>query len=331
MDRRLAVLGGTLVGIAALAAIILIDVLGTVFFALTVAFFLAPLRGWLRRRGRSRLTATVAVTITAFVGVVALFAPIGYLVLARFSEIVALFDALPASIPIEIAGLSDELIIADMLAVIESWVRTTATRVAAALPVLVIKLTLFVLLVFSLLYNERDIRSSVLAVVPPTERDIADALHTRARETLYALYVLQAATALGTFLIALPVFAAFGYDAPFVLATVAAILQFVPVVGPSVLIAALVIGEFLAGDVVGGVVIGVVGGGLIAWLPDLAIRPRLARRTADLDGSLYFIGFVGGLLSLGAIGVIVGPLVVALLAETAGLVADEFEIEAEAG
>jgi predicted PurR-regulated permease PerM len=73
----------------------------------------------------------------------------------------------------------------------------------------------------------------------------------------------------------------------------------------------------------------VVGGGLIAWLPDLTIRPRLARRTADLDGSLYFIGFVGGLLSLGAIGVIVGPLVVALLAETAGLVADEFDIEAE--
>jgi len=331
MDRRLAVLGGTLAVIAGVTAVILVDVLGTVFFALTVAFFLAPLRQWLRQRGRSRLTATVAVTTAAFVGVIALLAPVGYLVLARFSEVVALFDALPASIPIEIAGLSDELIIADMLAVIESWVRTTATRVAAALPVLVIKLTLFVLLVFSLLYNERDIRSSVLAVVPPTERDIADALHTRARETLYALYVLQAATALGTFLIALPVFAAFGYDAPFVLATVAAILQFVPVVGPSVLIAALVIGEFLAGDVVGGVVIGVVGGGLIAWLPDLAIRPRLARRTADLDGSLYFIGFVGGLLSLGAIGVIVGPLVVALLAETAGLVADEFEIEAEAG
>ena len=330
MDRRLAVLGGTLAVIAGVTAVILVDVLGTVFFALTVAFFLAPLRQWLRQRGRSRLTATVAVTTAAFVGVIALLAPVGYLVLARFSEVVALFDALPASIPIEIAGLSDELIIADMLAVIESWVRTTATRVAAALPVLVIKLTLFVLLVFSLLYNERDIRSSVLAVVPPTERDIADALHTRARETLYALYVLQAATALGTFLIALPVFAAFGYDAPFVLATVAAILQFVPVVGPSVLIAALVIGEFLAGDVVGGVVIGVVGGGLIAWLPDLAIRPRLARRTADLDGSLYFIGFVGGLLSLGAIGIIVGPLVVALLAETAGLVADEFEIEAEA-
>jgi predicted PurR-regulated permease PerM len=329
MDRRLAVLGGTLAGIAGLAAVILIDVLGTVFFALTVAFFLAPLRQWLRQRGRSRLTATVAVTTAAFVGVIALFAPIGYLVGARFSEVVSLLSSLPTTIPIEIAGFSDEIVIADALAVVESWFRTAATRLIAALPVLLIKLTLFVLLVFSLLYNERDIRSSVLAVIPPSERDIAHSLHKRARETLYALYVLQAATALGTFLIALPVFFAWGYSSPFALATVAAILQFIPVVGPSVLIAALVIGEFLAGDVVGAVGIGVVGGGLIAWLPDLAIRPRLARRTADLDGSLYFIGFVGGLLSLGAIGVIVGPLVVALLAETAGLVADEFDIEAE--
>jgi len=329
MNRRLAVLGGTLIGIAALAATILVDVLGTVFFALTVAFLLAPLRQWLRQRGYSRLTATVAVTTTAFVSVLALLTPLGYLVFGRFSEVVALFDTLPASIPVEIAGVSDEIVIADVLAVVETSFRTTATRVAAALPVLLIKLTLFVLLVFSLLYNESDIRGSVLAVVPPAERDIAKALHTRARETLYALYVLQAATALGTFLIALPVFVAFGYASPFVLATVAAILQFIPVVGPSVLIAALVIGAFLAGDIVGAVLIGVIGGGLIAWLPDLAIRPRLARRTADLDGSLYFIGFVGGLLSLGAIGIIVGPLVVALLAEAAGLVADEFDIDEE--
>ena len=135
--------------------------------------------------------------------------------------------------------------------------------IAAALPVLLIKLTLFVLLVFSLLHNQQDIRSGVLTVVPPNYRDIAESLHTRARETLFALYVLQAATAIGTFLIALP--------------------------------------------------------------PDLLIRPRIASRTADMNGSLYFIGFIGGLLSLGAIGIIVGPLVVALLVEAAGLVAQEFE------
>ena len=53
------------------------------------------------------------------------------------------------------------------------------------------------------------------------------------------------------------------------------------------------------------------------------VRPRLARHTADLPGSLYFIGFTGGLLSVGPIGFIAGPLVVALLVEATELLASE--------
>ena len=67
----------------------------------------------------------------------------------------------------------------------------------------------------------------------------------------------------------------------------------------------------------------VLGSLLVAWLPDVVIRPRLARETADLPGSLYFVGFVGGLLTLGPVGVIAGPLAVALVVEMAELLTDE--------
>jgi predicted PurR-regulated permease PerM len=329
MDRRLGVLGGVLTVIAVLAAVILFEVLGTVFFALTVAFLLAPVRRRIRDRGVSRLVTTIVVTAAAFIGVIVLTAPVGYLLFARFGDVLAFLNALPESIPLEFAGFRYDLVVADLLVLAERQLRLTVTSLAAALPVLVTKFALFVLLVFSLLYNESDIRSSVIAVVPPEYRDIANALHERARNTLYALYVLQAVTALATFLIALPVFVVLGYGSPLVLATVAGVLQFIPVAGPSILIAVLVGGNLLTGDIVGAVLIALLGGGLIAWLPDLAIRPRLASRTANINSSLYFIGFVGGLLSLGALGVIVGPLVIDLLAETAGLVADEFDIESE--
>jgi len=329
MDRRLGVLGGVLTVIAVLAAVILFEVLGTVFFALTVAFLLAPVRRRIRDRGVSRLVTTIVVTAAAFIGVIVLTAPVGYLLFARFGDVLAFLNALPESIPLEFAGFRYDLVVADLLVLAERQLRLTVTSLAAALPVLVTKFALFVLLVFSLLYNESDIRSNVIAVVPPEYRDIANALHERARNTLYALYVLQAVTALATFLIALPVFVVLGYGSPLVLATVAGVLQFIPVAGPSILIAVLVGGNLLTGDIVGAVLIALLGGGLIAWLPDLAIRPRLASRTANINSSLYFIGFVGGLLSLGALGVIVGPLVIDLLAETAGLVADEFDIESE--
>jgi predicted PurR-regulated permease PerM len=35
-----------------------------------------------------------------------------------------------------------------------------------------------------------------------------------------------------------------------------------------------------------------------------------------MPATLYFIGFVGGVLSVGVVGVIAGPLIVALVAET---------------
>ncbi|MEA1931477.1 MAG: AI-2E family transporter [Euryarchaeota archaeon] len=325
MSRRLYVLGGVLAAIATLAAVILFDVLGTVFVALSVAYLLVPLRRRLRGYGFSRLTSTLTVTATAVGGVVALFGPLVYLLIVRFSEVSAVIRGLPESIPLRLGGFTYELVVSDVITLVSREVTALAGAIASSLPVLLIKLTLFVLLVFSLLHNQQDIRSGVLTVVPPNYRDIGEALHTRARETLFALYVLQAATAIGTFLIALPVFVLFGYDSPIVLATVAGVLQFVPIAGPSLLIVVLVGGRLVAGDVAGALAVALVGGGLIAWLPDLLIRPRIASRTADISGSLYFIGFVGGLLSLGAIGIIVGPLVVALLVEAAGLVSQEFE------
>jgi len=68
MSRRPYVLGGVFLAIAALAAVILFEVLGTVFFALSVAYMLVPLRRRLRSRGFSRITATVSVTALAVAG-----------------------------------------------------------------------------------------------------------------------------------------------------------------------------------------------------------------------------------------------------------------------
>jgi predicted PurR-regulated permease PerM len=49
---------------------------------------------------------------------------------------------------------------------------------------------------------------------------------------------------------------------------------------------------------------------LVGFLPDAVIRTKLAGRTADLPASLHFVGFVGGVLTLGLIGFIAGPLLV---------------------
>jgi predicted PurR-regulated permease PerM len=90
-----------------------------------------------------------------------------------------------------------------------------------------------------------------------------------------------------------------------------------------VLIAVLAAVDFLAGNVARAALVGVLGAVFVGFAPDAVIRPRLANWAAHLPTSLYFIGFTGGLLTVGPIGFIAGPLAVAVLVEVVSLLADE--------
>ncbi len=323
-DRRY-VLGAVFVISAALAALILADVLGTVFFALTVAYLLSPLRRELTRRGLSAWTSSAVATAAAFLGVVVVAAPLVGVLVLRFDALRGLLAIVPDAVTLELAGYAYTVTLDQATAVALSLLRSLAQEIVVAAPVLLIKLSVFALVVFALLFRAGTTREAVLALVPSAYRDVASALDKRARDTLFAIYVLQAATAVGTFFVSVVVFALLGYDFPVALATVAAVLQFVPVLGPSLLLLLLAVYHLTLGQTVAAILVFLIGGFFVAFLPDVLIRPRLARRTANLPGSIYFVGFVGGLLSLGALGVIVGPLAVALVLESAALFSSELK------
>ena len=322
LSRRY-VLGGLLAVLTLVAAFLLADVLGTVFFAVTVAYLLVPVREELVSRGFRPWVASLVVTVAALVGVVVLLAPLVFVTTSRLTETLALLRDLPTTYDVDLFGRQYTVVVSEVRASLVQLVQSSARRILISLPVLLVKFTLFVFLVYSLLQQSESLARSALAVVPPGYRRVAKAFNRRARNTLFGIYILQAATALGTFLIALPVFFALGYSSVLTLSIVAAILQFIPIVGPSALL--LIVAGFhaAAGQMVRAALVLLVGGFFIAWLPDILIRPRLAERTANLSAGVYFIGFVGGLLSMGAIGVIAGPLVVALVVEAATLLSDE--------
>jgi predicted PurR-regulated permease PerM len=322
LSRRY-VLGGLFVAIAVAAAVLLAGVLGTVFFAVTVAYLLVPLREELVRRGFAPRVASLVVTLAAFVGVVAVIAPLVFVTASRLTEVLAVLTDLPATYSVDLLGQRFTVTVGDVRSAVVSLVRNVGQEILVSLPVLLVKFTLFVFLVYSLLQRSEALARSLLAVVPPSYRRVARSFHRRAQDTLFGIYVLQVATALGTFVIALPVFFLLGYDAVFTLSVVAAILQFIPILGPSVLLVIVAGFDLAAGEAIRAVLVLLVGGFFVAWLPDILIRPRLAERTAHLSGGVYFVGFVGGLLSMGAIGLIAGPLVVALVVEAAGLLSEE--------
>ncbi|WP_311170251.1 AI-2E family transporter [Halobellus ordinarius] len=322
LNRRY-VLGGLFVLAGLLASVLLQSVLGTVFFAVTVAYVLWPPRRELVSRDHSRRVASAGAALGAFLLALFVFVPLVVVVYFRFDSLVALLGLLPDELVFSFFELEYAVTLEAVNEYTIRVIERAARRAATAAPVLVIKITLFVFLVYSLLFYGEDAQRAVIALVPPTYHDAATALNDRARETLFAIYVLQAATALGTFVLALPVFFLLGYEAVIALATVSAVLQFVPIVGPSVLLAGLAAYHVAVGELLRGVLVFLVGGFVIALLPDVLIRPRLARETADIPGSLYFIGFFGGVLTLGPIGVVAGPLAVGLFVESATLLSRE--------
>lgn len=323
MNRnRQLILAALLALLLAVAAVVLGAVLGTVVFAITVAYVLYPIKRWLRRRGFSDRLASGAATATAFIGVALIFAPLAGILYRRREQFIELLRGLPDAVTVGAVGT--ELTI-ELQPVIESTIsilQSVAVGVAVSAPGLALRLALFTLLLYGLLYRPQAIRQAAFAVVPSPYHDIVSRLNRRTKTTLYSLYVLQAATAAATFLIALVLFALLGYSAPFTLAAVAGILQFVPILGPSMLVLALAANDVLLGAQLRAGLVLVTGLLLISLLPDALIRTKLAEKTGKIQPSLYFVGFVGGILTIGALGIIIGPLVVALLVEVVSLLAE---------
>ncbi len=311
------------VALGVLTAGILLDVLGTILFALTVAYVLMPVQGWLVRRGLTEWTGTLAATVIGFVTAVAVFSPIVVALYFRIEQVEDAVQRLPRELSVTVLEATHTVEAGEVQALAVGYLSDAATSFALALPVLAIKFALFIVLMFGLLLKGEEAGRAAVAPIPHGYRDIVYALAQRARETLYAIYVLQVATSIATLAIAYPLFRILGYEAALTLSIVAAVLQFVPIIGPSMLIAPISLYHVAAGDLVAATLIGVLGLVLVAWLPDIAVRPRLSRRSAGLPGSLYFVGFTGGLFTLGPIGVVVGPLIVAVFVEAVDLLADE--------
>lgn len=321
--HRQTVLVGSL-GLASLiAAALLWEVLPMVFFAITIAYILYPLRRWLYTHGASGRLAAGICTTSAFIIGLLLLLPMFAALYFRRDQLFRSLQQLPETVPLSVGDFSYTIDLESLFATAQELSGDVAVTIAQAAPALALKVFLFTLVVYALLRRPQRVKRSLLRPVPPAYHDIVISLHERTQSILYAIYVLQAAVAFGTFLIGYVVFIALGYPSAFTLAVIGGVLQFIPILGPSVLVVALAGVEILAGDTAGAITILVIGFVVIGFLPDALIRPRLARLTTGMPGSLYFVGFTGGVLSVGLVGLVAGPVVVALLAEAVSLLTEE--------
>ncbi|KOX93557.1 hypothetical protein AMS69_06420 [Haloarcula rubripromontorii] len=321
--RRTYVLAGLLVLTGCLTAVLLARVLATIFFAITVAYVLFPVSEWLGRHGLNRRLSAAVTTGIAFISGTFIIVPLGAVLYLRRRDLFSFFQQLPSMVTLEFGEFSYPVEIDPTLIAARETLTAVAVDLAAESPVLALKAVLFAILVYAMLWQPQAPKKAVYRTVPASYHEVVNRLHQRLRGTLYAIYVLQAATAFGTFVVAWIVFWLLGYQGAFALAVVAGILQFVPVVGPSVVVLTIAVADVINGNITGAVLVTVFGLVFVGFLPDAVIRPKLARYTTGLPASLYFVGFTGGVLTLGVIGFIAGPVVIALLVELSSLLTSE--------
>lgn len=323
MPTRQRVLAGLVILTGSLSIALLWGVLATVFFGITVVYVLSPLRQFLVARGASRRVAALASTTVALLAAALLVVPLLWSLYERRSALIAFLRGLPATVEFEVYGFALAVDVDVYISALRGVLGDLAVAVAQQGAVLGLKAFLLVLLVYGLLLRPNAAPAVVFRTVPRQYHDVVRSLHERARDTLYAIYVLQGATALSTFLVAYVVFAGLGYDVALGLAVVAGILQFIPVVGPSIVIAIVAATEVASGNVRAAALVLGVGVFFVGFLPDVVVRTQLATYAAGIPATLYFVGFTGGVLSVGLVGFIAGPLVVALFVESVDLLTTE--------
>jgi predicted PurR-regulated permease PerM len=327
-ETRLLVLA--LVVLTALSAVVLAEVLYTVVFAITVAYTLFPFRQALVERGYSRRLATGAVTSVAGLVLVGGTVPIAYVLYRRRSALVDVARSLPDRIPIQVGDFSFVIETTSLIGAAAGVLRDAALSIASAATVLSLKALLFAIVVYGLLARPSSIRTVAVGLAPASVHDALERYHERIHATLVGIYVVQAATAAATSAVAYAVFALLGYETALTLAIVAGVLQFIPVIGPSVVIVTLAAVDVVAGNVPRATAVLIVGLVVVGFLPDAVIRPRLAATAGNLPMTLYFVGFVGGVLTIGPLGFVLGPLAVGLLVETVQLLSTVPEVEGAA-
>jgi predicted PurR-regulated permease PerM len=329
--RTFAVVAAAL--IAYLLFLVLSPLAQPIAWALFIAFLLHPLHRWLTRKLRGRSAASAAL-LTALT-VIVLLGPLGALGATFAAQLTELArraqDFAVEHRPANFAELAEVPVVGPALAwvqettgvtfaQIQAWAVEAAQAILKALAGLgraaflgalgtVIGFALMMFILFFAIRDSEGMFRALRALVPLEEREksrLFDHLASVTRALVYGTGVT--AIVQGT-LIALG-FAVVGLPSPLVFGVLAALAALVPLAGTPVVWVPAVIVLGMQGRWTAALVL-LLWGGFVTTI-DNFLRPWLVSGRAEIGALTVFIGVLGGVAAFGPIGLILGPLVLAL-------------------
>lgn len=311
-----------------LLGLVIMPVVKELFLAAVFAGVLWPLQQWLTARVRRRGLAAGLIT---FAVIVLLLGPIATMMTfiirdgadgvafvsdaLHSKDVAALVSHLPESARDTVTDAIDRVPrdLSEMGGTIGEYkgqAASTVGRVLARTGSLAFHAVLMLIALFFMLVNG-DAIIAWLDSISPLRRGRTRELLSTFRRVSYAVVVSAAVTAAVQAAAALVGFWIARVPSPYFFALVTFFMAFVPAVGAAVvcLFAAallLVTGHpYMAGFLA-------LWGLVVVGLVDNLVKPLLIKRGLEIHGAVVFFALIGGLATFGAIGLILGPLLVSL-------------------
>ncbi|MBI2956496.1 MAG: AI-2E family transporter [Acidobacteria bacterium] len=210
-------------------------------------------------------------------------------------------------------GISEEQVrdyVTKGLEHIAAFVAGQTGRLARNLLVFFFDLLVMLLAVFYL-FRDGSALMERIRLALPLEEAYREGLFYIAYNVLYASVVSGIVVAAVQGTLGGLLFWAFGIKAPLVWGLAMAFFALLPIVGPWIIWVPAVIFFLLAGSY--GKAIGLlILGTLVISGADNVLRPALVSGRAQLNGLLVFISILGGVAAFGFLGIVLGPILVAL-------------------
>jgi len=331
---------GILLGLV-LCYLLAIPFIPAIVGSLTLAVLFAPLDTKIRRVVRSvGISAAATVTIVAFIVVVPAFVVIGTL-LNEAGHSAALIQSLidsenwmraiesrPQHAPV-LRLLNERFDIPDLVKSATSWLAGwSGTLVQGSFSgMLSLMLTFYFL--FYLLRDREMILAAVENTLPLSPSEFVT-LADRVVNTIFAtVFGMTAVSALQGVLGGV-MFWWLGLPAPLLWGVLMGLLAVVPFLGAFVIWVPAALFLALAGDVTAAAILAA-WGTIVVGLVDNVVYPILVGKRLLLHTVPSFIAIAGGLILLGASGVVLGPIIVAVSLTLLGIVRNRISLSASAG
>lgn len=300
-----------MITLAVLAFLVARPYIAALVFGAVFAYWLHPLYEKLAKRMGSTGSALL-LSILLFIAIILVVQYGIFLILREVSRLFTTIQNIDLSIFTGAGTAETWFSLSTILEQVSNAIYSYISKIVYSLPHLLISLFIFIMTFFYSLTDGKNIYRWVKKKVPfPPERkrkvleDITGYVNAFIKVQLVIGILQGVICAIGFYF--------FGLRPYILLASLAAvILSIIPIIGPYLLYAPVGTLMILQGNIYNGIGL-LIFGLTLGSILDYIIRPQLTGKYAKIHPLIILLGILGGIVAFGAVGIIIGPIVLSVL------------------